>query len=1032
MRRAVRVDRRWQATIALLACLALFTSGTVPVYATAQFSVSSPRTATLGSNDTTSALLFVPITPCRVVDTRRPYGAFGGPKMAAATTRSFAISAGNCGVPETAEAYALNVTVVPSETLGFLTIWPAGQSRPDVSTLNSWDGRVKANAAIIDAGTGGAVSVYVSQASDVVLDIDGYFAPARDSLSLAFYPAIPCRVADTRTPTGPFGGPYMSAGQTRSFAISASACNIPATAEAYSLNFTVVPRGTFGFLTAWPTGQPLPDVSTLNAFEGQVTANSAIVPAGSAGAISLYVSHNADVVIDINGYFAPEGNGGLALYSLRPCRALDSRSSGTKKPFVNTIAINIAGSGCGIPATAEAVVTNATVLPSTVLGFLSLWANSQAEPHVSTLNSSDGATVSNLAIVPTYKGLIDAHASNLTHLVVDVSGYFGTIALPSSTQPFCTENTNSPVGTPIPLITSATTTITAGVNASLTIAGTGFAPTAQVILGNTCLSVRWISSTLLVADSGLVQPPAGGVLALQVADPGWAASNVVTVGVQNSGTRLSYAAARRFLEQATWGSTPASIQHLQDIGVDAWLNEQFDSIQTPASTYAPPFDDTSSLDSLQKQFFENAVAGLDQLRQRVAFALGQIAVVSGLKLNTYNEMMPYQQLLLNDAFGKYSDFIKDVTLSPAMGHYLDMVNNDVPTAKSSPDENYARESMQLFTIGLSQLDPGAATTAPPMPTFTQDDVRSLARVLTGWTYAPCLGSSKWPNPPCFLAPMVAIEAHHDNTAKQFLGTTIATGSAEGDLDLALATIESYHGPEQTMPNIAPFIAQRLIQHLVTGNPDPAYVARVSAVFASSGGDLKQVVRAILEDSAAGYGNDGAALANDQGHLREPVVYAISLLRALGASILYDPSLAVYTTGMGQNLFYSSSVFNYYSPLYALPGTATVAPEFQLLAEPTAFAAANYAYRTAHNQISSDITIDFSNFSRLASDTNPATQIASLTAMLNAVSQALLGAPMSSGMLGAIMPAMLATINPTTRVQNAVFLVAASPQYQVVH
>jgi uncharacterized protein (DUF1800 family) len=173
---------------------------------------------------------------------------------------------------------------------------------------------------------------------------------------------------------------------------------------------------------------------------------------------------------------------------------------------------------------------------------------------------------------------------------------------------------------------------------------------------------------------------------------------------------------------------------------------------------------------------------------------------------------------------------------------------------------------------------------------------------------------------------------------------------------------------------------------VTGNPAPTYVARVSAVFVSSGGDLKKIVRAILEDPAAGYGNGGAALAKDQGHLREPVFYAVSLLRGLGAAIVYDPTLASHTSNMGQDLFYPASVFNYYSPSYTIPATTVNSPEFQTLTEATAFSRANYAFRAAHNAISSDITVDLSNLSLLASDTNTATQAASLTNMLTGVSR----------------------------------------------
>ena len=386
-------------------------------------------------------------------------------------------------------------------------------------------------------------------------------------------------------------------------------------------------------------------------------------------------------------------------------------------------------------------------------------------------------------------------------------------------------------------------------------------------------------------------------------------------------------------------------------------------------------------------------------------------------------------MLLNDAFGSYHAFLTDVTLSPAMGHYLDMVNNNIPSATQSADENYARELMQLFSLGLSELNAdGSSTTNPATATYSENDVRALARVLTGWTYPPCFAASKWTNPACFQSPMVAIEAHHDDTAKSFLGVNIQTGSAAGDLDMALRTIESFQSPKSGVPNIAPFVALRLIQHLVTSNPDPAYVSRVAKVFAQSNGDLKQTVTAILTDSAAG--DNGGTLAANQGHLSEPVLFTAGLLRALNANVVYSPPLSNFTTSMGQDLFFSPSVFNYYSPFYHLPETPTAAPEFQILSQATSFSRANFAYRAAWNQINTDVQIDLSNFVELAADTNAATQTASMTTMLNAVSQALLGQPMTTDMLNAIMPAMLATTDANTRARNAVFLVAASPQYQV--
>jgi hypothetical protein len=303
-------------------------------------------------------------------------------------------------------------------------MWPTGQAQPLVSTLNSLDGRVKANAAIVPAGTGGAVSVFASDATNVILDINGYFVPTTVSSALAFYPVTPCRVADTRNATGALGGPSLVGGQARSFPVL-SACSIPSTAQAYSLNFTAIPQGSLGYLSIWPAGQAQPLVSTLNAPTGTITANAAILPAGTGGAIDLFVTDNADMVIDINGYFAPPGPGGLSLYTLTPCRALDSRQNGG--PFSGVLDVNVTASGCGAPGSALAYVFNATVVPPGSLGFLTLWPEGAAQPLVSTLNAIDGSLTSNLAIVPAAAGAVSAFASNPTQLILDTSGYFAPV-----------------------------------------------------------------------------------------------------------------------------------------------------------------------------------------------------------------------------------------------------------------------------------------------------------------------------------------------------------------------------------------------------------------------------------------------------------------------------------------------------------------------------------------------------------------------------------------------------------------------------
>jgi IPT/TIG domain-containing protein len=382
---------------------------------------SGASTFTVNPVGATPAFLFVPVTPCRIADTRNANGSFGGPALASGSTRSFPIPSSSCGIPSTAAAYSLNVTVVPNGALGYISMWPTGQAQPLVSTLNSLDGRIKSDAAIVPAGTGGAVSVFATDATNVILDINGYFVPTTVSTALAFYPVTPCRVADTRNATGALGGPSLVGTQVRSFPVL-SACSIPSSAQAYSLNFTAIPQGTLGYLSVWPAGQAQPLVSTLNALTGTVTANAAIVPAGTGGAVNLFVTNNADMVIDINGYFAPPGAGGLSLYTLTPCRVLDSRQNGA--PFSGVLNVNVTASGCGVPGSAQAYVFNATVVPPASLGYLTLWPQGAAQPLVSTLNAIDGSLTSNMAIVPAASGSVSAFASNPTQLLLDISGYF--------------------------------------------------------------------------------------------------------------------------------------------------------------------------------------------------------------------------------------------------------------------------------------------------------------------------------------------------------------------------------------------------------------------------------------------------------------------------------------------------------------------------------------------------------------------------------------------------------------------------------
>ncbi len=352
---------------------------------------------------------FIPVTPFRAVDTRN------STILASGSSRSFTIS-GSGGVPASALAYSLNVTVVPSGTLQSLTVYPTGGTQPSFPLMSS-DGRVKAQAAIIQAGSNGAITVAASNQTQVIVDVNGYFVPASNSAGLAFYPVTPTRLFDTRS------GTALAGGSTQNFAIQSTA-GIPATAQAYSLNITAVPSGNLGDLIVWPAGQAEPATSTLNTGTN-ITANAAIVGAGTNGSISVYTTGTTNLIIDINGYWAPAGTGGLSLYPVTPVRTYNSGTTNSGNTDVSgTVTIPAPSASTGIPGTPSALLLNATVTPPSALGDIVLWAAGTSEPNVSTLNANDGSVTSNLAIVGLRNGSVNAFVTSPTILTIDVYGYF--------------------------------------------------------------------------------------------------------------------------------------------------------------------------------------------------------------------------------------------------------------------------------------------------------------------------------------------------------------------------------------------------------------------------------------------------------------------------------------------------------------------------------------------------------------------------------------------------------------------------------
>jgi uncharacterized repeat protein (TIGR01451 family) len=374
------------------------------------------------------ALGFFAVQPCRVVDTRWPTGQFGGPALTAGDSRLLAIAEGGCAVPASARAYSFNVTVVPRGPLGWLTLWPAGNDQPTVSTLNSPGGEVVANAAVVPAGANGAIRVFATHATDVILDINGYFV---EGTGAAFYAGIPCRLADTRWVPSPFGGPMLAGQQTRSFMVPSGDCGPVAGASSYAMNITAVPPGFLGYLTAWGSSQTRPLASTLNSWNARIVANAALVPAGANGAVNVFVSDPSHVILDISGHFGqPGGVEALSFYPVAPCRVADTRNpagvlggpaltAGTSRSFP------VPQSDCGIPEAVKAYSLNVTVVPLQPLSYLTVWPAGAVQPFVSTLNSLDGSIVANAAIIRAgVDGAISIFATGATHVILDVNGYF--------------------------------------------------------------------------------------------------------------------------------------------------------------------------------------------------------------------------------------------------------------------------------------------------------------------------------------------------------------------------------------------------------------------------------------------------------------------------------------------------------------------------------------------------------------------------------------------------------------------------------
>jgi len=491
-------------------------------------------------------------------------------------------------------------------------------------------------------------------------------------------------------------------------------------------------------------------------------------------------------------------------------------------------------------------------------------------------------------------------------------------------------------------------------------------------------------------------------------------------------------AAARFLDQATWGPTPASITQLQQMGIANWLNAQF-ALNTSDLPDQPVLGadgmPNTDLGPVQSAFFQNAVTGQDQLRQRVAFALSEMWVVSAQSGVRYAYAFPpYWRILRDNAFGNYRDIIKAVTLNPAMGRYLNMANNNKadPAKDTAANENYARELMQLFTLGLKQLNadgsPVLDQNQNPVPTYDQDVVTNMAKVLTGWTYPLASGATtQRDNPQYFIGQMYAVEHNHDTSQKTIFGNIVipAGQTAEQDLESLLDALMQ----QNTM---APFVSMQLIQHLVTSNPSPGYVDRVSNVFLNDGngnrGNMQAVITAILTDPEARANDDPNAAVNPNfGHLREPVLFLANVLRGLNATVSAGNTINNYANQMGQNLFRAPSVFSYFSPQYRTE-KGLLGPEFQIYTTQTAANRADFVTAALYYSSAGATTVSLAPFVQNATSTE---------AMLDYISYVFLHHTMSAVLAQQATDAANAAKSTAAQVKAALYVVLTSGEYQII-
>ena len=473
--------------------------------------------------------------------------------------------------------------------------------------------------------------------------------------------------------------------------------------------------------------------------------------------------------------------------------------------------------------------------------------------------------------------------------------------------------------------------------------------------------------------------------------------------------------AARFLEQSSFGPTPASLARVQQIGITPYLDEQLGMSATPVANLSG-----QGTRELGEWMLFNYSTSPDQLRQRVSYALSQIVVTSARKLASADEMLPWLRILSDNAFGNYRDLLRQASVSPSMGKYLDLANSMKAGLAGGANENYPRELMQLFSIGLVRLNQDGSVVlgsdGTPVPTYSQDTVREVARALTGWTYATAPGEPpRTNNWEYFGAPLETRPASHDTGAKSFLGCSAPAGqSVENDLDSVIDCLMAH-------PNTPPFIATRLIRSLVTSNPSPQYIKRVADVFAGTTtgvrGDLRATVRAILTDSEARQDTPTAT----QGRLKEPILHVAGFLRAMNGGFTDRSNLTYLFEYMAQGVLSPLSVFSWFSPLFHAPNSLLYGPEFQIYSASEAVQRGNLFYGMLSGSIGGGFTMDLTPFQQYGDD---------MPRLVEAVNQTFHYGRMAAEMKQALITAASPGYDARVRIITVVYLSALSGQYAV--